>query len=233
MKILIAEDVRASAKMLEINLRNNGYTSFIARNGREAIECLQSMPDIELVITDIMMPKMDGLELLRTTKEHDEWKEIPVIMSTVMADLETVKKAAGMGCRDYLAKPVSAAQLIQKVRKALGDKKVILQNRSKIMSDMGMDSKSYENVVKAFLDRLDKKIDNLEAQLKTQDPQLTPNDLGGLAEGAKLLGADRVTDLLHKLGSEGGKEEAEALHPPYNLLLRELKALRIALTSSI
>ena len=95
----------------------------------EALECLQSTPDIQLVITDIVMPEMDGLELLRTMKEHAEWKEIPVIMSTVLADLETVKKAAGMGCRDYVAKPIHPAQLIQKVRQALGDRRVILQGK--------------------------------------------------------------------------------------------------------
>jgi CheY-like chemotaxis protein len=129
MTIMIAEDNRASAKILEISLRNDGYASFIARNGKEALECLQSMPDIELVITDIMMPEMDGLELLRTMKEHAEWKEIPVIMFTALADLETVKKAAGMGCREYLTKPIIPAQLIQKVRKALGDKRVMVQSK--------------------------------------------------------------------------------------------------------
>ena len=129
MPILIVEDNRASGKILEINLRNNGYATLVVRNGRQALECLQSTPDIELVITDIMMPEMNGLELLRAMKEHAEWKEIPVIMSTVIADSETVKKAAGMGCREYLAKPIIPAQLIQKVRKALEDKRVILQSK--------------------------------------------------------------------------------------------------------
>ncbi|MCK5733884.1 MAG: response regulator [Candidatus Latescibacteria bacterium] len=119
MSILIVEDDPVSSKILELNLRRHGYQTIAARTGKEALECLSSTPDIQLIMADIMMPEMNGLELLGKIREHPEWKEIPVVMCTALSDSKTVEKAVELGCRHYVTKPIHIGPMLRKVHEAL------------------------------------------------------------------------------------------------------------------
>ena len=119
MSILIVEDDPVSSRILELTLRGHGYQTIAARTGNEALECLSSTPDIQLIMADIMMPEMNGLELLGKIKEHPEWKKIPVVMCTALADSKTVEKAAELGCRHYVTKPIHVGSMLRKVHEAL------------------------------------------------------------------------------------------------------------------
>ena len=103
MTILIVDDNTVSAKIIEFNLSKHGYETIYAKSGKDAIECLQSNLAIKLVITDILMPEMTGLELLYEIRNHPEWKNIPVIMCTSLSDIDTVKKAGKLKKRIVLA----------------------------------------------------------------------------------------------------------------------------------
>jgi CheY-like chemotaxis protein len=92
MSILIVEDNPINDKILEVNLQNKGYQTILAQSAKKALELLTSAPQIQLIIADIMMPEMDGLELLAKIKEQPEWRDIPVIMCSALADIETVKR---------------------------------------------------------------------------------------------------------------------------------------------
>ena len=70
------------------------------------------------------MPDLDGLELLRRMRENKTWVDIPVIMCTVVAAMETVHQAAALGARHYMLKPINAGQFIQKVRFILMEKEM-------------------------------------------------------------------------------------------------------------
>ena len=90
----------------------------MARNGKEALECLSRVPEIELVIMDIMMPGINELELLAKVKRTPEWKDIPVIMCSSLANAETIRKAMCMGSKYYLMKPIDPKMMAsQKVEK--------------------------------------------------------------------------------------------------------------------
>jgi len=80
MSILIVEDNPVSMKILELNIKKHGYSTISAKNGREALECLGRHLDIQLVLTDIMMPEMDGLEMLCIMKQKPELRDLPVII---------------------------------------------------------------------------------------------------------------------------------------------------------
>ena len=124
MSILIVDDNRVSCKIVDLNLRKHGYETLIAYSGKEALEVLESHDDIDLVVTDIKMPDLDGLELLRRMRENKTWVDIPVIMCTVVAAMETVHQAAALGARHYMLKPINAGQFIQKVRFILMEKEM-------------------------------------------------------------------------------------------------------------
>lgn len=122
MSILIVDDNRVSCKIVDLNLRKHGYETLIAYSGKDALEALSSHDDIDLVVADVKMPEVDGLELLRRMRENQAWAGIPVIMCTVVAAMETVHQAAELGCRHYMLKPINAGQFIQKVRQILNEK---------------------------------------------------------------------------------------------------------------
>src|SRR5690625_1522695 len=115
MNILVCDDDKDIADAIEIYLENEGYTVFQAANGLEAIERLDEH-DIHLIIMDIMMPKMDGIE---ATMKIREKYQIPLIM--LSAKSEDYDKILGLniGADDYVTKPFNPLELIARVKSKL------------------------------------------------------------------------------------------------------------------
>jgi two-component system phosphate regulon response regulator PhoB len=117
-KILIVEDDRDIAEMVEYNLREEGYTTISALNGEEGVNLAGSeQPD--LVILDIMLPVMDGFEVCRALKSDDKTARIPVII--LSAKSQETDKVVGLelGADDYVTKPFSPRELIARIRAIL------------------------------------------------------------------------------------------------------------------
>jgi DNA-binding response OmpR family regulator len=111
MNILIAEDERDLRELLKLNLEKENYQVLFARNGREALE-LFNKNDVALGIFDVMMPELDGFNLLRKIRETSE---VPVIMLTARdTDMDKLL-GFGLGADDYLVKPFSMIELIARV----------------------------------------------------------------------------------------------------------------------
>ncbi len=125
--ILIVDDEEAIREVVSTLLESQGYSCTPAANGRIAVEHLKSnSPD--LVLSDMVMPEMDGLKLLEWTRGHD--KDIPVIMVTAMHDLSTALDAIRCGAYDYILKPLEKDQLYMSVRRALEHRRLLLENRN-------------------------------------------------------------------------------------------------------
>lgn len=117
-KILIAED-NTDMQTLILSLLNEPHECIMANNGTEAWRLLEqddsSVQDIALIISDIMMPHMDGYQLLERIKGHNKWQHLPVIMLTARAAEEDKLQALRMGVDDYLLKPFSSDELLARV----------------------------------------------------------------------------------------------------------------------
>ena len=87
MLALIVDDSPLTTKVIEAILQTAGHTAIAATNGREGLVCLESVPDIEFVISDVEMPEMDGLSFLEEIRRHVEWDDLPFILSTSRACL--------------------------------------------------------------------------------------------------------------------------------------------------
>ena len=111
MNILIADDEVDIRNLIKISLEENGYTVYAAQNGKEAFDMFLSA-DIDLAILDVMMPVMDGFNLLRKIREKST---IPVIFLTARADDMDKVLGLGLGADDYIAKPFSVAELVARV----------------------------------------------------------------------------------------------------------------------
>lgn len=232
MSILIVEDNPINAKVLEVNLQKKAYQTILAQSAKEALEHLTSTPQIQLVIADIMMPEMDGLELLNKIKENSEWKNIPIIMCSSLADMETVKKAVEAGCRHYIIKPFNKEHLLTKVQEALENEKPVLKDQNEIKFQLGLDEETYQEVARTFASMINDKIALLEKRIKGETEAGKSLDLLGLLESAVYLGAERIRNFLEELTKKTGKSEKEMKDSEYSSLLKEMKILQDALSSS-
>lgn len=112
-RVLICDDDKAIVDAIEIYLTQEGYETLRAENGMEAVKLVQQNEDIQLVILDVMMPKMDGIAALKRIRELSA---VPVLM--LSAKSEDVDKIAGLthGADDYVTKPFSPMELLARVR---------------------------------------------------------------------------------------------------------------------
>ena len=96
-------------------LEKHGYDTSVVYSGREALDFLSRHSDIELIITDIMMPDMDGLELISRLNEDDNLKEIPIIVCSTLRERATVEEAMALGGADYIMKPFNFNEVLNKI----------------------------------------------------------------------------------------------------------------------
>ena len=121
-KILVVEDDKHISKLLRYNLEKAGYECSVSLTGEEAFDILDKEA-IDLIILDIMLPKMDGLEVCRRLRQDNKLKNIPVVMLTAKG--EEVDRIVGLelGADDYLVKPFSPRELILRIKAILKRKK--------------------------------------------------------------------------------------------------------------
>ena len=114
-KILIVDDTKTMRLAERMMLAGEGYEREIAEDGLEALDKIaNARPD--LVLMDIMMPRMDGIECCRRIKSDEKTKDIKVVMVTTKSEYERVKEAFAAGCDDYITKPIDKTELISKLR---------------------------------------------------------------------------------------------------------------------
>lgn len=150
-KILVVDDEKEIRNLIEIYLKNEGYTVIKASNGEEALEALEK-EEIQLMILDIMMPKMDGMEVCRRVREY---LNIPILM--LSAKSEDMDKIAGImtGADDYLTKPFNPLELSVRVKALL--------RRAYYFNNINKDG-NIINIESLTIDKNDRtvKVDNVE-----------------------------------------------------------------------
>ncbi|MDA8090863.1 MAG: response regulator [Nitrospiraceae bacterium] len=115
MKILIVDDCRTTRKLLSLYVKAKGFEVATAENGLDAIEKI-AQGSINMVITDLNMPFMDGIELTRTLKADSACSNIPVLMVTTEKDVDEKRKACEAGVNGFMMKPVSAEDVVRNVK---------------------------------------------------------------------------------------------------------------------
>ena len=116
--VLVVDDSAAIRKILQRVLRQTGMSIrsiHEAGDGQEALDQLKGQSGIQLVLTDINMPKMDGLQLLAAIKASPEWQRIPVVMITTEGGETKVAEAVRLGAAGYVRKPFTADQIKEKL----------------------------------------------------------------------------------------------------------------------
>jgi CheY-like chemotaxis protein len=118
-KILLVDDSRTSLFMERMILRQGPYDLLTAEDGAEAVEqALAERPD--LILMDVVMPRMTGFEALRALRKSPATRSTPVILVTTRGEPANVEEGWESGCSDYLTKPIDPEELLAKVRGCLG-----------------------------------------------------------------------------------------------------------------
>ncbi len=115
-RILIAEDDVRNIFALTSVLEPKGAEIVIARNGREAIAALEAGPGIDLVLMDVMMPEMDGLEAMREIRKRSSWAKLPIVALTAKAMKDDQEDCFRAGANDYVSKPLDVEMLLSLLR---------------------------------------------------------------------------------------------------------------------
>jgi len=115
MKVLIADDELRLRKVVSLHLKKSGFDVIEANNGKQALELAkENLPDI--IVLDVMMPEMTGLEACAAIKAEEAFSNVPVILLTAMAESEDIKKGEEAGADTYLTKPFSPKELIDVIK---------------------------------------------------------------------------------------------------------------------
>lgn len=120
-KVLVIDDSRTIRLLVGDVLREAGYEIAEAADGLEGAEKIQSMRDLSLVLCDVNMPRMTGLEMLRLVKLHPNNRNLPVVMLTTEGQVSLIEKARAAGARGWIVKPVKADRLLATVRQLAGN----------------------------------------------------------------------------------------------------------------
>ncbi len=117
-KILIVEDEKPILEAIQYNLEKNGFRVLTAADGEQALErCQHEAPD--LIILDLMLPKLDGLEVCRHVRQDPRTRRIPILMLSVKNDETDKVVGLELGADDYLTKPFSPRELVARVKAVL------------------------------------------------------------------------------------------------------------------
>lgn len=126
-KVLVVDDEEAIREVVSTLLEAQGYRCTICANGRLALDSFRA-DTFDLVLSDIVMPEMDGLKLLSELRRDDP--DVPVIMVTAMHDIAIALEAIRAGAYDYILKPFEKDQLYLSVRRALEHRRLVIENRT-------------------------------------------------------------------------------------------------------
>lgn len=119
-KVLLVDDSTTALLMEQMLLRNRAdFQLIVAHDGQEAVEkTLAELPD--LIVMDVVMPRMTGIEACKQIRAQDPTRHIPIILVTTRGEPENVEIGYASGCNDYVTKPINGAELITKIVDLIG-----------------------------------------------------------------------------------------------------------------
>jgi adenylate cyclase len=189
--VLVVDDDPVNRSLLARSLEREGHRPAVAENGRRALELLRAEP-FEVVLLDVLMPEMDGYDVLATIEADAGLRHIPVIMISALDDLESVVRCIEMGADDYLPKPFDPVLLRARMNGSLTKKRLHDLERARVRETFSRFVP--EPVVDEVLRRTD---DDLRLRGSRVDATVMFSDLRAFTTFAEATPADDVIDVLN------------------------------------
>lgn len=119
-KVLMVEDEEDTASLLRFLLERANYRVVHAKDGRNAQELVDTMPLPDIVLLDVMLPFLSGLQVLTYIRSKVEWEKVPIVMLTADGSEHDIKRALETGANDYMLKPFNPRELTTRLKRFLG-----------------------------------------------------------------------------------------------------------------
>lgn len=216
MRVMVVDDDDFSAQVLGGIMRNIGFEVLRGRNGLDAMRVLvDDAQGIQLLITDVYMPEMNGLELFRTIKCHSTLSHLPVVLMSGLADINLITEAAKLGCTHFLVKPVKREKVQEKVRELLPMQRMWLKEPKELLEEHSIQTAYLHSLIGKYHDQTQRLLSQLRRPNAVWN---VVRDFKPLQDSAELLGTDDLKELLLKHARAGVISEQ---------LIKDLDDLRI------
>ncbi|HYU44809.1 MAG TPA: HD domain-containing phosphohydrolase [Terriglobales bacterium] len=247
-RILVVDDEEAIRNIVCAILKNASYQCIQARSAAEALEILETDANFQLVLSDLIMPEMDGVALLEQVKQRQ--KELPMVLVTAVHDISVALAAIRNGAYDYLLKPFEREQLLAVVRRALETYRLRMENRvyqsnleakvlertEELRKTVTELERSYDSILEALGDALDLKDAETVGHSKrvtaftieiARAMGLAPEVIRTLARGAFLhdIGKMAIPDAILRKPARLSEEEVKRMREHSYLGFRMLKKI--------
>jgi len=223
LRILAVDDDPASLRITAALLRREGHTVTMAKNGSEALALALQQPP-QMVVTDWMMPEMDGLELCKRLRSNEAGRDLYILILTGRAEEERVVEAYEAGADDYLVKPVSAKMLLARIRPGLR----VIKLQEDLMSEvqekkdanalLSIEKRKYR--VASMTDALTE-LPNRRGALKHMEKEWAKSDRSGLPLSLIMVDIDHFKQVNDQHGHDVGDE---VLRATSRAIVRALRA---------
>ncbi|MDD2859219.1 MAG: response regulator, partial [Candidatus Nanopelagicales bacterium] len=206
-RVLVVDDDAMVRELLKLTLEGAGCNVAVAGDGRQALEaCEASRPD--LIVSDIEMPGMDGLELLKTVRGDDRLRDVPMIMLSRRGEMADVVHGLSLGADDYIAKPFKVPEVIARVQSKLQRRPVPIDRLRHDLQTDALTQQAFKHELERELTRIRRNGGHCAvAAIATADMQLMGTKLSTrevaevTAQMVQIVAAtSRTTDLI---GSDG------------------------------
>lgn len=118
--ILVVDDSKTIRNLVAFILKTEGMQVETAENGIDGLEKLYSMPQIDLILTDINMPRMDGFSFIAAVREQDGYKDIPIIILSTEGGEDDIQRGISLGANLYMVKPAQPERMVRNIKMLLG-----------------------------------------------------------------------------------------------------------------
>jgi CheY-like chemotaxis protein len=226
MKILVVDDDAICRVVILKGLQRGGYDTVAARDAREAFRLLQSDDTISLLITDMMMPEVDGFGLLDQIREVPSLTRLPVLICSALGSSDIVFRAAHLNIAGYLLKPIDLPRLRQEVRRILNAQARPLAHVSETLTRLEEDEVGYLQMLTYFVEKLSHDLPVISRLCERGESQNISTKLAGLSGAAQTLGAEALSHVLTRMAQANAANDTcsvSVLLPEFEKAAAELK----------
>ncbi|MDR2744480.1 MAG: response regulator [Desulfovibrio sp.] len=118
--ILVVDDSKTIRNLVTFVLKAEGFKVSMAEDGLDAIEKLTNIGPVDLILSDINMPRMDGFTFIRTIRQQDVYKDIPIIVLSTEGQEQDIQKGISLGANLYMVKPAQPEKMVRNIKMILG-----------------------------------------------------------------------------------------------------------------
>ncbi len=218
-RILVVEDNVVNQKVLEGLLTKRGYRCLVAGDGEEALRVLAAEA-VDLVVMDVQMPRMDGLEAARQIRQSEQWRQLPVVALTAHAMSGDRERCLEAGMNAYLTKPVDSRELLRTLDSYLlapaGGENREAVDIGEVTGDM----------VRLFLQLAPERLERIQQAVKSNETALLATEARLVQSAARSIAARQVADRARRLEDAATAQDQRAIR--HSLLLLESEIARLS-----